>query len=117
MRKQWIIFVLVLFQLSFLNTLGQAAEGASKTIFEKIEVMKTHVNQENWDQATKMYDQLDLWYRKNRWKLQLLGDEAEYEEVAHDISRIRITLEEKDKLESKMLIENLKTTLKQIANF
>lgn len=115
MKKRWMILVLVLFQFSLFSASIQGAE--SLTIFEKIEKLKSHVHHENWDEAMVINDDLKGWYTKNKWKLQLLGDESEYEEVEHDISKLKSALEEKDKSESKIMIENLKTTLKQIESF
>jgi len=49
-----------------------------------------------WEQITQQANELKKIYKDNKWKLQLLGDEGEYEGLNESINKIIAAAKEKD---------------------
>lgn len=70
-------------------------------IYKKSEDITNLVNQSQWEKASDEAKAIADLYKKTKWKLQLLGEELEYNELEQEISKLQISIEEKDKLEAK----------------
>ncbi|WP_338787739.1 DUF4363 family protein [Metabacillus sp. FJAT-53654] len=84
---------------------------------EKIANLEHYLNKEDWVLAKKQMDDLSSYYDKNLWKVQLVGGEAEYKDLYETISRLRILIEEKDRTDSRMELETVKTLIEHIYSF
>ncbi|RKD24973.1 hypothetical protein BEP19_03815 [Ammoniphilus oxalaticus] len=93
------------------------AQAKHETIFEQFEQLAQNVEREYWNRAAQDRQKVSVWYKKNKWKLQWLGDEAEYEQIYTDLDQLKSAIEEQDKLQAKMLISSIRATLRQIYNF
>ncbi len=72
------------------------------------------LEEERWPDVRKECRELLNIYRKNEWKLQLIGDEEEYEELFKCINRLLTIAEEQDKVRAKMELATIRTIIENI---
>lgn len=70
-------------------------------MYKKSEEIIDLINQSQWEKAGDEAKIISDLYKKTKWKLQLLGEELEYNELEQEISKLQISIEEKDKREAK----------------
>lgn len=106
--KQIIIVMFVIVLMGCGNMTG-------KTLFnEQIKMMETKFNEEDWTQLQSKADHLKKLYKEQQWKLQLLGDEGEYEDLNISINRLLIAIEEEDKTEAKLEMTTIQSLIDDI---
>jgi hypothetical protein len=93
---------------------SMSIEPKTNNIFDKIDEINMSIRQLDWERVNEEADTLKVLYAKEKWKLQLLGDEREYEQVENEIFRFKEAAEEKDKSQSKIILSSIRTTLKNI---
>lgn len=92
----------IIMTICFLLLIGCSNEKIkSLPIYKKSEEITDLINHSQWEKAGNEAKAISDIYKKNKWKLQLLGEELEYNELEQEISKLQISIEEKDKLESK----------------
>lgn len=69
---------------------------------ENVQNIGQLVDQRNWDESNEQGQRLLKTYKSNKWKLQLMGDEGEYEQLFRNINRLLAAIEEKDNLQAKL---------------
>lgn len=74
----------------------------------------SYVEQQQWSKAQSEADQFTRIYKKEKWLLQLMGDEGEYEGLNHSIDKLKAALKTKSDTQSKMEIANIKAILEEI---
>lgn len=82
-----------------------------ESVLTKIDL---HIDQFNWNKAKSDTRQFTKIYEKEKWLLQLLGDEGEYEEMNHSINKLKAALQTKDDTEAKMEIANIEAVIEEI---
>lgn len=70
-------------------------------IYQKSEEITDLINQSQWQKAGEEAEAIGDLYKKTKWKLQLLGEEVEYNELEQEISKLKVSIEEKDRREAK----------------
>ncbi|RHW37415.1 DUF4363 family protein [Lysinibacillus yapensis] len=80
----------------------------------KIDDIEQALRKPNWKQLNSLGKDLDRLYEQNLWKIQLMGDEDEYESLQESINHLIVAIEEKDQTEIKLEIATIKTYLKDI---
>lgn len=75
--------------------------GCAKTIggdvfLNHIDQLEHALDRPDWAEITPQVHELKEIYEKNKWKLQLLGDEGEYERLNESINRIIAVTKGKD---------------------
>jgi len=108
MKKYTILLILAIILIVATNQFGK------DEFNEKIANLEQALNTEDWDLAKKQMDDLISYYDHNLWKVQLVGGEAEYKDLYETISRLRILIEEKDRTDSRMELETVKTLVEHI---
>ncbi|AXI08838.1 DUF4363 family protein [Oceanobacillus sp. 143] len=95
--------------------------GCSKPIggdyfFNKINTIDQNIAQQetDWKKAKEECFELKNLYHKNEWKLQLLGDEGEYEDLRNHIAILITAIEEEDRLNARIELATIKSFIKDI---
>jgi hypothetical protein len=108
MKKYLILLLLAIILFAATNQFGK------DEFNEKIANLEQSLNKEDWDLAKTQMDDLSSYYDHNLWKVQLVGGEAEYKDLYETISRLQILIEEKDRTDSRMELETVKTLVEHI---
>lgn len=100
----------ILFTATVLFLSGCSIHSAKEQpIYKKTAEIQSLVDRSQWSQAKKELKAVENLFKKNHWKYQLLADEPEYRGLQDEISKLQISLDEKDKKEAKtsaVLIQN-----------
>lgn len=110
-RLLGILLVTLLFTAVGLPTEGIAKE---KPLLRQVKEMNRLVDLEQWDQALKKAQAAEQTYKKNRWKLQFLGNEREYEGLDQEYAKLLEAIKEKEKAQVKMQLAVIQEILKDI---
>lgn len=81
---------------------------------EHVKGIEQSINQKNWKQSSELGQNLLKKYETNRWKLQLIGDEGEYEQLFRSINRLCAALEEQNNTQAKIELATIKAILDNI---
>ena len=71
---------------------------------------------EDWQQIKEQAGKIDTLYEKAKWKLQLLGDEDEYESLQESIAHLQTAARIQEKADCEKELTTIKTYIKQIYN-
>jgi len=104
-KKCVIVFISTFFLIGCSNVTGK------ESFFENIEAMEIAAQEENWSSLQTLFTELDELYKTNEWKVQLLGDESEYETLQESMDRLAVSIEEEDSLQTKLELSTIKTLL------
>ena len=100
MQRLSLCVVICFFMLS-----GCSSNSMNKNpIFQESNKIMELVDDSQWETADKAAQVIQKMYKKNKWKYQLLGDESEYNGLQQEISKLKISINEKDKPEAKRSI-------------
>ncbi|MCJ0932471.1 DUF4363 family protein [Virgibacillus halodenitrificans] len=83
-------------------------------LLNNIKTLEMALDQKDWESAEEHTDELQRLYKGNRWKIQLLGDEGEYEKLYEGIQRLKVTIREEANPESKIELATVKSLIKDI---
>lgn len=106
-KKTWIVLIVILLA-GCTNFMGK------ESLYEGIKMLEQPINDENWEEAKRKNEELINLYEELKWKLQLIGDEEEYEELYNCIVRLAVAIEEKDKMAAKLEIASIYAILKSM---
>lgn len=106
--KRILLLIVTSLLIACTNVTGQA------NFKECIDTIETHLAQADWDDLEKQGDYLKRLYKEEQWKLQLLGDEGEYEELNIGINRFLKAIEEEDMTEAKLEIATIQSLIHDI---
>lgn len=109
MIKKISLMLLIVIMLS-----GCSSYTGAKEIKQQMNVIEQQLAAEDWEALTVQMDRLLSSYDKNEWKLQLLGDEGEYERLHESINRLRAAIELKDMESANLELATLKTIVGDI---
>lgn len=76
--------------------------------------MEHSLNQEDWEQLKSQVNELNTLYEENKWKLQLLGDEGEYEGLNESINRLFAAINTEDLTQAKVELATIRSILEEI---
>lgn len=82
--------------------------------FHQINEIENALEDSNWDEVTHQAEKLKDLYKKDKWKLQLLGDEDEYEGLYESINKLIVATEEKDVVNIRMELSLVHTIIEDI---
>lgn len=109
MLKKCLFPILITFLL-----VGCSNITGKETFYKSIDSLEAAAQQEDWITLEELSNELDNTYKRQEWKVQLLGDESEYENLQESIDRLKIAIEAQDSLETKLEISTIKTLLQFI---
>lgn len=115
MKKWFAALTVAIFVLGGWSQEGHAQLG--KDLFQKIHQINQSVEKKNWKEAEQQALSLEKTYNRKRWKLQFLGDEAEYEGVDVYIQKLKSAISSKDSSNVKIELAEIRATLQNIYTF
>ena len=108
MKKVIIFICLLLLLTGCKNNIGGHA------FFNKINEIEHALDNPDWDEITAQAKELKDMFKKNEWKVQLLGDEDEYESLYESINKLITAAEEKDRTNTRMELTVIHTYIEDI---
>lgn len=102
--------IIVLIFLSVLLT-GCSHLTGKDAFLTNVKQIETVVEQENWTELEGYITQFKDLYYKEKWKVQLLGDEGEYETLEESIHQLEVAIKEKDLLQTKLSLATIKSLI------
>ncbi|WP_188456908.1 DUF4363 family protein [Virgibacillus oceani] len=88
-----------------------------KEFYKKIDDINQSVEQADWEQSKRKIKALKEMYKEGKWKLQLLGDEAEYEGINVEMEKLKEAADAKDKTQIKVGLGTIRGHLHDIYSF
>lgn len=73
-----------------------------KEFRESLSKVEEPLHAGNWDEGKKHANELLDMYKTNKWRLQMIGAEDEYEQLHESINRLRTAIDEKNLLQAKL---------------
>lgn len=103
------------FLLFFILILSGCSHVIGRDEFKgNIQIIEQALNENDWEKAKNNGDRLLKSYSSNKWKLQMIGDEGEYEDLYESINRLCAAIEEKNPTQTKMELASIQSILKEI---
>lgn len=84
------------------------------TFFNKINEIEAGLEAPNWTELAEQAKELEEMYKKDKWKLQFLGDEGEYESLYENIHKLIAAAEEMDRTNFKLELTVTRTIIEGI---
>ncbi|PAV28634.1 hypothetical protein CIL05_15170 [Virgibacillus profundi] len=109
MMKRSVFFLLILVILS-----GCTNRIGGDYFFEHITAMENQLEKTNWVLLSEEASKLKNMYSDNKWKLQLLGDETEYEGLHDNINKLIAAIDVEDQTETKVGLAAIESLLENI---
>ena len=107
-KKLLLVTCFLLFLTACENNVGGDA------FFDQINAVEEALENPAWDTVTAQAEALKELYKKDKWKLQLLGDEDEYESLYESINKLIVAIEEKDRMSIRMELSVIHTHIEDI---
>lgn len=85
-----------------------------KAFFEHIDKLENGLDQPQWEELAIQANELKEMYEKDKWKIQLLGDEGEYESLNESLNNLLATIKEEDTLTTRMELATILTLFEDI---
>lgn len=82
--------------------------------FNQINNIEHSLEGSDWDKITLQAEELKELYKKDKWILQLLGDEDEYETLYESINKLIMAIEEKDRTNIRLELSVIHTHIEDI---
>ncbi|WP_179151990.1 DUF4363 family protein [Oceanobacillus senegalensis] len=111
MGKSMKILILIVISVLLVGCQGE------ETFNQTMDDIKQSVEQNEWKQAKHKIKTLAEIYTKEKWKLQLMGDEAEYEGISVELEKLKEAVDAKDKTQIKVGLGEIRGLLRGIYSF
>lgn len=109
MKRKLTFFIFLSIMLS-----GCTNQLGGDTFFNHIDLLEQEIDQSEWSKIATQADKLKSIYKDNKWKLQLLGDEDEYEGLHESINNLIAAAKEKDSTSTRLELATVKSILEDI---
>jgi hypothetical protein len=106
--------LLTIILLSIMFVAGCTEPIGGDYFFDNIQSLELELKNEDWQNANFQLKEIKNLYKKDVWKLQLLGDEAEYEGMNEAISRLSATIESEDSKQALLELATIRAYLEAI---
>ena len=93
---------------------GCSAQTGKKELIENISKLEQSLNSADLEYSKLQVKELKQTHGKNEWKLQLLGDEGEYERLNEAISRLIVAVEAEEITDAKLELATIRTIVEDI---
>lgn len=91
------------------------AEATDENNFKHaLESLETALLTEDWSLIEEQVEAIENQYIQSKWKLQLLGDEDEYESLLESVNQLKRATKLKDKADCEKELTSIETYLQQI---
>ncbi|WP_176330350.1 DUF4363 family protein [Oceanobacillus rekensis] len=93
--------------------------GCAQTIggdifFKPMDELEQALDQPEWEEISLQANELKSIYEDNKWKIQLLGDEGEYEGLNESINKMIAAAKEEDTTNVRMELATARSLIKDI---
>lgn len=112
-RKKRLCGLLIILLLTG-GWLGVGEAAKSEPLYDKMKEVSQLINDEKWDSAAKEAAALKALYRKEKWKLQFLGDETEYQQIYLELEKLLAAVDEQDRTQAKIILSNIRAIVHNI---
>lgn len=109
MSKKYVLPIIFIMFLS-----GCSNISGEEAFSNNIKAIEHALKKPDWNQIESLGDDLKKLYNQSEWKIQLLGDEDEYEGLQESINQLIAAIEEKEIPEIKLELATVKTFLDNI---
>lgn len=109
MKKRIILLALLFIMLS-----GCSNQVGGEYFFHHIDELEQALDQLNWNKITLQAEELKDIYSENKWKIQLIGDEDEYEGLYQSINNLIAAAKEQDSINLRLELASVKSILEDI---
>ncbi|MFC2949317.1 DUF4363 family protein [Virgibacillus sediminis] len=82
--------------------------------FDQVDKLESSLEASDWKKIEKEADELRKLYKEHRWKIQLIGDEGEYEGLYEAVSKLIAAAKEEDSTETRVELANVHRLLEDI---
>ena len=107
--KRYLLYVWMIFLLS-----GCSIRTGGEAFFTQIDEIEQALEQPEWNTITQHAEELKKIYQDEKWKIQLIGDEGEYEDLNESINRVIAVAKEKDSSNIRLELATTKSILEEI---
>lgn len=87
---------------------------AGGDLFKKLDTIGQSVEQKQWDKAKTETRTLRNLYHKKEWKIQMIGDEREYEGIGEGLDALNAAIKVKDKVQATIELANIHALLESV---
>jgi outer membrane protein assembly factor BamD (BamD/ComL family) len=105
--KPVVILVLLLIGLAGCSNSKETLQSFAKEVYQ----IETYVQDSDWENAKKEVYKLRKRYDDEFWKMQLLGEEAKYDQLKVEIDQLIAAIEAKDQMQIKLRLATVKSYL------
>lgn len=109
MFKRSIVYMIVLIVLT-----GCSAQTGEKDLMSTIEKIEQGIKEKDVLELKVQANKVKELYKKNDWKIHLIGDEGEYERLNESINRLIAAIEAEELTDAKIELATLKTIVHDI---
>ena len=109
LTNRYLLYLLMILLLS-----ACANKMGGEAFFNRLDDMEQALDQEDWNTITQHAEELKRVYSDQKWKLQLLGDEGEYESLYRSINNLIAAIKEKDSVNVRLELATAKSLLEDI---
>ncbi|WP_199621518.1 DUF4363 family protein [Paenibacillus alkalitolerans] len=103
--------------LTFTSACSMMKSEKDDVLFNKVEEIRSQIEQEEWDEAFSSLIVTKKEYENRKWKMQLLGSQKHYQGIEREIDTLIEIIKERDTVESKSRLLQIKHYLTVIYNF
>ncbi|WP_077618423.1 DUF4363 family protein [Bacillus sinesaloumensis] len=107
-KKNSICLLLFVLLAGCANTIG------GDLFYNHIDQLEEALDQPDWEQIKLQAEELNDIYIDSKWKLQLLGDEGEYEQLNESIQKIIAAVKEEDTTNVRMELATARSLVADI---
>ncbi|TRM11490.1 DUF4363 family protein [Lentibacillus cibarius] len=108
MAKRSLFFVLMILLSGCTTKIGE------DVFITQVDELELALDQQDWNQITHYAEELKTVYQDEKWKIQLIGDEGEYEGLLESINKLIAATKEKDIKNVRMELASTKTLIEDI---
>lgn len=98
----------------FVLLVGCENNFGGQAFYDQIKEIESRVEAEDWDDVVVKAEELKELYKQDKWKLQLLGDEDEYEGLYEAINKLITAGKGKDEANVRMELSGIHTRIEDI---
>ncbi|MCT1903041.1 DUF4363 family protein [Oceanobacillus sojae] len=106
--------IIIFFTLIFIILSGCSNQVGGDHFFQQIDKLEQAIEQPEWSKITSQAEELKKMYKKDKWKIQLVGDEDEYEGLDESISNLIAAAKEEDSINTRLELATVKSIFEGI---
>lgn len=105
---------LIVIVVGFVILTGCGHVTGNQDFKQEINHVEQYLLDEDWETLSVQAEHLQRVYKKHQWKVQLIGDEGEYERLHESINRLRAAVDAKEAKDARIELATIKSILEDI---